>query len=95
MLFILHLIWASWNVAHIAHHEVSPNEVEDVCHSDPLVQEGKKNRLLIIGITKDKRMLSIILDHEEEEGIYYPVTARTASKKERKLYKQEKEVQEK
>ena len=45
----------------------------------------------MIGSTKTERILSIILDPEDEEGIYYPVTARVASKKEQKLYKQEKE----
>ena len=32
-------------------------------------------------------MLAIILDPEPEKGIYYPVTARAASRKERNEYK--------
>lgn len=92
MLDVLHLVWDSWNVAHIARHGITPNEVEEVCHNDPLVQKGKKGRLLIIGFSKAKRMLTVILDSEDQEGSYYPVTARVASKKEQKLYKQEKEV---
>jgi hypothetical protein len=31
-------------------------------------------------------MLAVILDPEEAEGVYYPVTARPASRKERRLY---------
>ena len=89
MLSILHLIWDSWNVAHIARHEVTPDEVEEVCQSDSLVQEGKKSRLLILGFTKMGRMLTVILDREGE-GIYYPVTARSSSKREKKIYKDEK-----
>ena len=89
MLSVLRLIWDSWNVSHIARHKVTQDEVEEVCHNDPLVQEGKKNCLLVIGITKDKKVLSIILDYEDGKGVYYPVTARAESKKERKLYKQE------
>jgi uncharacterized DUF497 family protein len=65
---------------------VIPEEVEYVCHNDPLVQEGKKGRLLIIGKTKNDKVLTVILDEEYEIGIYYPVTARTASKRERNIY---------
>ena len=90
MLDIKKLIWDSWNIAHIARHEVVPDEVEIVCHNDPLVQEGKKGRLLIIGVTNNKRVVAVILDPEEEKGIYYPVTARTASKREQRIYKLEK-----
>lgn len=35
-------------------------------------------------------MLAVILDAEEEKGTYYPVTARRASKRERKIYITEK-----
>jgi len=72
---------------------VISEEVEDVCHEDPLVQTGKKGRKLIIGPTKEGRMITVILDHEGR-GKYYPVTARDTSRKERRLYKQEKEVKE-
>lgn len=78
---------------HIARHNVAPEEVEEICHGDPIVQTGKKGRKLIIGPTKQKRIVLVVLDHEGK-GRYYPVTARDASRKERKLYKQEKEVQE-
>ena len=51
MISIHKLIWDSWNVAHSARHEVTPDEVE--------------------------------------AEVYYPVTARPASIKERRLYKSE------
>ena len=81
MLQIKKLIWDSWNVIHIARHGVVPDEVEIVCHNDPLVQEGKKGRLLVIGMTSTERFLTVILDAEEDEEVYYPVTARSASKR--------------
>lgn len=31
-------------------------------------------------------MLAVILDPEGEEGVYYPATARPASRRERRLY---------
>ncbi len=92
MISILRLVWNEWNIKHIARHNVISDEVEEVCHHDPLVQEGKKGRLLIIGFTKNGRMLTVVLDPEEEKGVYYPVTARDSSRKEKRLYKQEKEV---
>lgn len=90
MIVIRRLIWDSWNVSHIARHQVSPEEVEQVCHNDPFSDTGKKGRIRLIGPTDGGRMLSIILDPEEEAGVYYPVTARPASRKERRYYNEQK-----
>ena len=35
-------------------------------------------------------MLTVALDPEEESGVYYPVTAHTSNKKERRIYAIEK-----
>jgi hypothetical protein len=35
-------------------------------------------------------MLSIVLDPEEEPEVYYPITARPASRKERRYYREKK-----
>lgn len=91
MLTIRRLLWDSWNVAHIARHQVTPEEVEEACHADaPYTDEGKKGRIRLVGPTLSGRLLAVILDPEEEEGVYYPVTARPASRKERRLYQQQK-----
>lgn len=89
MLVIRRLIWDSWNVAHIARHQVNPEEVEEICHTDPVVQQGDKGRSLVFGQTKSGRMLTVVLD-PEGESVYYPVTARPASKRERAIYTQQK-----
>ena len=86
MINIRRLIWDAWNIAHIARHSVTPEEVEQVCHTDPVVQIGKKGRLLVFGPTDSGRMLAVILDKEEEKDMYYPVTAYKASKKLIKIY---------
>lgn len=88
MLSIRRLIWDSWNVAHIARHQVTPEEVDDVCRGDPVVQQGSKGRSLVFGPTRSGRMLTVVLD-PEGEGVYYPVTARPASRRERAIYQQE------
>lgn len=89
------LIWDSWNIGHIARHNVMPEEVEQVCHIDPVVQTGKRGRLLIFGPTENGRMLAVILDNEGEKGVYYPVTAYKASRRLIKIYLNQKEVKEK
>jgi len=89
MIFIRRLIWENWNVAHIARHEVVPDEVEEVCHGQHVVLQTYKDRLLLIGPTLTGRMLSVILGLTDEAEVYYPVTARSASKKERRFYKGE------
>ena len=86
MIFIRRLVWESWNVAHIARHEVVPDEVEEVCHGNPVVQVGKSGRVLVFGPTRNGRMLTAILDPELDPGVYYPVTARPASRRERSVY---------
>lgn len=82
------LVWDEWNVAHIARHGVSPEDVEQVCHADHHVSETYDGRLRLIGLTAQGRMLTVILA-PKDEGVYYPVTARSASKKERALYRAE------
>lgn len=90
VLVIKRLIWDEWNTAHIARHKIIPDEVEKICHSDALVEEGHTGRLLIIGLAKSNKMITAIIDLEPEDGVYYVVTARPSSKRERKIYKDKK-----
>lgn len=84
---IKRLIWEAWNIAHIAAHTVTPEEVEAVCQANPQFEEAKKGRLRVTGLTKKGRLISVFLDPEPEEGVYYPVSARSASKPERRSYR--------
>ena len=86
---IRQLIWDSWNRGHIAKHGIVPAEAEEVCHGNPLVQEGNKGRVVVIGPTSTGKMLEVVL-HLKGKDVYYPVTAHIASKKDRRLYKIEK-----
>lgn len=86
MISIRKLLWDAWNTAHIARHNVTPDEVEQVCHADPVVQKGNKGRLLVFGPADSGKMLVVILDKEEEKDVYYPVTAYKASKKLIRIY---------
>jgi uncharacterized protein len=89
MLFVRRLIWDTWNIAHIARHDVIPDEVEDVCHGQPVTSETYKGRIRVVGPTRSHRMLTVILAPTDEPGVYYPVTARPADRKERRSYEQQ------
>ena len=88
MVVIRHLIWDSWNIDHIARHDVTPEEVDEACHIDHSVRETHGGRLMVISPTRSGKLLAIVLAFKEE-GIYYPVTAWPASGKLRRIYKQE------
>ena len=90
MLFIRRLIWDSWNVSHIARHQVSPEEVDEVCHDKPAVSKTYKGRMRVVGSTPGGRILTVILAPKYEKGAYYSITARPADRKERRNYEQKK-----
>ena len=96
MLYIGQLIWDNGNIAHIARHQMVPEEVEQVCHSEPILWQAKakKDRLFNIGPTSKGRVLVVILDKEDANDVYYVVTARTANRAERQMYQQQKEGEE-
>ncbi len=93
MLFVRRLIWDTWNIAHIARHDVIPEEVEEVCHGQPMTSQTYNGRLRVVGPTRRHRMLTVILAPKEEPGVYYPVTARPADRKERRNYEQQRGTQ--
>ena len=89
MLFVRRLIWDTWNIAHIARHDVIPDEVEEVCHGWPVTNQTYKGRIRVVGPTRSRRMLTVILAPADEPGVYYLVTARPADRKERRSYEQQ------
>lgn len=87
MLFVRKLVWDSWNIKHIYRHHIIPEEVEDICHSDPLVLRGQqKERLVLIGLSKANRMIAVVLEGQGR-GVYYPITAYEPDEKDKTLYR--------
>ena len=86
------LIWDEWNIAHIARHNVSPEEVRQVCRSpERLVLRSSKSkhgleRYQVFGRTEEGRYLAMILDRLKP-GQFYVVTARDMSDREKKVYR--------
>lgn len=92
VLYVRRLIWDSWNVTHIARHQVILDEVEQVCHGPHIIREAYKGRVMVIGPTTSQRMLAVVLELQPgEDGYYYPIAARPASRLERRQHRAEKE----
>jgi len=70
---------------HIRRHDVTVLEAEDACFGSPLFRQSYDGRILAIGPTRTARMVAVALD-PEGGGVFYPVTARPASRKERRRY---------
>ena len=87
MVVIERLIWDPWNVRHIARHGVRPQEVEEVRHGPFATRASYGHRIMLIGRTLDGRALAVVLEPMNETD-YYVVTARPASRKERRFYQE-------
>ena len=88
MLDVRDLIWDDWNTRHIARHGVTPGDVVEVCRKWHIVRETYADRLIVIGANGGGDLLTVILN-PRGDSVYYPVTARPASRKERRAYREE------
>lgn len=76
----------SGNVAHIARHGVSREEVEESLTDNPLVLRGADGRYLAYGKTADGRLLFVVFV-QSGRGMIRPLTARAMTDRERRLYR--------
>jgi hypothetical protein len=88
MLVIEDLVWNEQNIAHIARHDVTQQEVEDVVFGNPIPSETYGGRLRLIGLTSNRRMITVIVS-PKSVGLWFVVTARSSSKKERQFFRQQ------
>ena len=86
------LIWDPSNVGHIARHNVTLNEVEEVCQSSFISSNSYGGRFLVVGLTQAGRALAVVVEPSVDDR-YYVVTARPASRRERRWYREERGVQ--
>ena len=86
MLPLQELIWDDWNEEHVARHNVSRGEVEEVCFGHPFVVRIRRSRYRIMGQTEAGRYLAVILDSREGKE-FYVVTARDATEPERRRFR--------
>jgi len=88
---IKQIIWPEDRVEHIARHSVTPEEFEEACFRQPLVQkarsEGKSPVYYVLGQTNEGRHLfCVVIQFPDGNG--YPVTARSMTDKEKRRYGQ-------
>ena len=85
------LIWPEDRIEHIALHNITPEEVEEVCFSRPLIlsakSEGENPVYYALGQTAAGRNLfCVVIQFPDGRG--YPVTARLMTRKEIRRYMQ-------
>ena len=91
-MYIILFTWDIWNTTHIKRNSVIYQEVEEILQRKYIAFQNYKKRIVIIGKTKVRRALVVIMESTDKRGIYYVITARIASQKERKLYQERKRV---
>lgn len=83
------LVWLADRIAHIAEHDVQPEEVEEVCFGRSFVQRaksfGKNPVYYILGQTAVGRYLFCVVIHFPD-GKGFPVTARPMTFKEKRRF---------
>ncbi len=79
--------------SHIAKHDVTIKDVLEVVERDYVFIQGKHERWILIGATKKRKMLSIVVGARNHKNTYGLVTARSANKKEKSFYKEIKQTQ--
>lgn len=82
------LIWDKINALHIKRHKVTQIEVDEASKNIITHKKVKLGRYAIFSRV-GSRILTVIINRKNT-GVYYPVTARDAAKKERrKVYEKE------
>lgn len=84
---ITRLEWYGENVLHIARHQVTPEEVEEICFGgSPFIERGRGGLYYLTGQTRAGRYLFVVirlLGHGDAKVI----TARDMDGKEQRRYK--------
>ncbi|MCH8268641.1 MAG: BrnT family toxin [Acidobacteria bacterium] len=86
---IREFIWSPDRVAHIGRHGVQPEEVEEVCFGQALVQHAKSSGrnpvYYVLGQTSSgRRLFCVVIQFPNGKG--FLVTARPMTQKEKKQY---------
>ncbi|HEX5199698.1 BrnT family toxin [Paractinoplanes rhizophilus] len=80
------ILWTGTSEDHIAKHNVTPDEVEEVLYGRPRLRvPGRQSTYLVLGQTAAGRYLLIVTARSGEDQIYI-VTARDMKENERRLF---------
>lgn len=87
---IIHeIIWPKDRIEHIARHNITPQQFEEVCFGSPLIQrarqDGENPVYYVLGQTASGlHLLCIVIQFPSGQG--YPVTARPMTNQEKQRY---------
>jgi len=82
------LEWDDKNVGHIARHNVSPKEVEDVCYGLHLSERSSGDRYVLNGQSTEGRYLNVVIERIGR-GLFRPITAFEMSESYKRKYKKQ------
>ncbi len=82
--------WSNANIEHIARHNVTPDEAEEV-FLDAFFRKGRDGRLLVYGVTDSGRYL-LVVAALKQDGVVRVITTRDMTHSERRYYLREKGV---
>jgi uncharacterized DUF497 family protein len=86
----MEIIWFEWddnNIEHIARHNVTPDEVEDIAFDDePWIRKGREGTRYMLGYTVAGRYLFTVYTLTSK-GVARVITAMDMDEKTRKLYR--------
>ena len=88
MMIIESLQWDEININHISRHNISYEEVEEVCFNDdinPRIEKGREDRYYILGQTFAGRYIFVVIKYLGK-GKARPITARDMNNSERKRF---------
>ena len=78
--------WDDDNILHIARHEFSPEEVEEVFASDHKIRRARQSLYIALGETLDGR-LAFVVFRRLTGGLIRVITARDMDAAERRLFR--------
>ncbi|OGO20869.1 MAG: hypothetical protein A2Z15_04950 [Chloroflexi bacterium RBG_16_50_11] len=80
------LEWGDENIEHIAQHNVTPKEVEDVCFGLHISEKSGGDRYVLSGQTESGRYLNVVIERVGG-GLFRPITAFDMSESYKRKYR--------
>lgn len=80
------LEWDDDNVEHLARHQVTPQEVEDVCFGFHISRKEDGERYILSGQSGEGRYLNVVIERVGG-GLFRPVTAFEMSESYKRSYR--------
>ena len=80
------LQWDDENIEHIARHDVTPKEVEDICFGVHISAKQRGQRYILSGQSVGGRYLNVVIERVRR-GVFRPITAFEMSENYKRKYR--------